>query len=159
MLLTRFRQAVLVIAAAGVPISSAFATATDVYIASGAAGAANGSSCSNALGIGFFNDWRNWGSGAAQIGPGSTVHLCGTITAPAGASGYISFQASGASGAPITLAAEPGAVLQAPFWGQYGAIEARGVNNVVIDGRGVGLIQATDNGTNLANQAPNCGGN
>ena len=143
---------------AWLPAPVALASAPQVYLASAPAGAANGTSCSNAQGIGFFNDAANWGPGPAQIGPGSTVHLCGVFTAPAGASGYLTFQAGGIVGSPITLVAEPGAILQAPYWGSAGAIQVNGVSNVVLDGRGVGLIQATANGTKLANQAPNCGG-
>src|SRR5580704_1228474 len=69
----------------------------NVYIAQTAAGSANGSSCANAYAVTFFNTSSNWGSGASQIGPGTTVDLCGTITTELTAHG------SGTSGSPITI--------------------------------------------------------
>jgi len=135
------------------------AQANDVYIAQNAGGSANGSSCANAYAVGYFNTPGNWTSGtpsATQIGPGTTLHLCGTFNAPAGASGYLQFQGGGTSGNPITLVAEPGTLIQAPYWGQNGAITSR-YGYVVIDGNSMGMIQATANGTNLTYQAPSCG--
>ena len=101
----------------------------------------------------WFNSSSNWGSDAGQIGPGTTVHLCGTFTAPAGASGYLTFQGSGSSGSPITLIADQGVVtITATYWsghiieiGQHSYITINGGNNLT--------IQATANGTALANQA------
>src|ERR1700685_1857894 len=58
----------------------ASAAASTVYVAQSAAGSANGSSCTNAYAVTFFNASSNWGTGASQIGPGTTVDLCGTIT-------------------------------------------------------------------------------
>ena len=82
------------------------------------------------------------GDGASQIGPGTTVHLCGTFTASAGASGYLSFQGSGTSGNPITLHFETNALLQAPYWGTGAAIFASGLSYVMVDGGTNGTIQA-----------------
>jgi hypothetical protein len=76
---------------------TAAAAATNVYVAQASAGAANGSSCANAYPISFFGDGANWGSGANQIGPGTTVHLCGAIAT------NLTFQASGSSGSPVVL--------------------------------------------------------
>ncbi|MHB8616330.1 MAG: hypothetical protein ACYC93_09680 [Candidatus Acidiferrales bacterium] len=139
------------------------ATAKDIYVAQNAAGAANGADCADAYAYTFFNTAGNWGTGATQIGPGTTVHLCGTFTAAAGANGYIAFQSSGTNGNPITLKFEPSAVLTAPYWGTNGAIYDHqdytvvdgGTPCGVINGSVVacnGIIQATANGTNLANQ-------
>ena len=43
-----------------------------------------------------------WGGGSTQIGPGTTAHICGTITGSAGAVAF-TFQGSGTSGNPVTL--------------------------------------------------------
>ena len=115
-------------------------------------GGGNGTSCSNAQSVTWFNTTSNWGSGTNQIGPGDTVHLCGTFTAPAGSSGYLSLHGSGTSGNPITIFFEPNTVITAPYWGTDGAIYANGFNFLVIDGGTNGAIQATANGGELANQ-------
>ncbi|HVM77365.1 MAG TPA: Ig-like domain-containing protein, partial [Candidatus Paceibacterota bacterium] len=144
-------SALLIIQSIIVP--HAYAAASNIYIAQTAAGSANGTSCANAYALSFFNASNNWGNGASQIGPGTTVHLCGTFTAPAGASGYIDFQNGGLSGNPITLLFEPNAVLQAPYWGPDGAIFGGWSNaNIVINGGTNGAVQSTANGTALANQ-------
>jgi hypothetical protein len=124
------------------------ARARDIYIARSASGAANGAGCGDAFPYTFFNDGSHWPS---PIGPGTTVHICGTITASAGTSGLLTFQGSGIPGNPITLKFETGAVLTAPYWGPNGAIYATGQNYITIDGGTNGLIQATANGTNLEN--------
>lgn len=139
------------------------AAAKDIYIAQMAAGAANGADCADAYAYTFFNTAGNWGAGSAQIGPGTTVHLCGTFIAAAGVSGYLAFQGAGTSGNLITLKFESGALLTAPYWGTNGAIYDHqdytvvdgGAPCGVINGTVVacnGIIQATANGTNLANQ-------
>jgi hypothetical protein len=140
--------------------SSAFASAPNVYIAQTAAGSANGSSCASAYAVSFFNSSANWGSASTQIGPGTTINLCGTFTASAGASGYLTFQGSGTSGNPITLLFQPGAVLQAPYFGPIsGAIEVNGQSYIVINGGTNGTIQNTANGTpgSYANQQQTSG--
>lgn len=138
----------------GFIIGQGVANANDVYLAQNATGSANGSSCANAYAYTFFNASGNWGAGASKIGPGATVHLCGTITAPAGSSNFLMFQGGGASGNPITLLFESGAALTATYWS--GAVIQLGGNSyVVVDGGTNGIIQATANGTNLANQQDN----
>lgn len=141
--------AVIAIAFAAPSVCSA--SGSNIYIAQNAAGGASGADCADALPVSFFNNSANWGSGSTQIGPGTTVHLCGTFTAAAGASGYLTFQGSGASGNPITLEFESGAILEAPYWGTSGAISADGLNYIVVNGGSNGEIQATANGTGLAN--------
>ena len=111
-------------------------------------------SCANAYPVSFFNTEGNWGAGAGQIGPGTTVHLCGTLTFNPGATG-LTVYGSGTSGQPITILFEPGAVLQAPYFGGYsgaGGIYVNGYSYITIDGGSGGIIQNTANGTSLANQ-------
>src|SRR5271170_5558473 len=77
--------------------ASGTARAADIYVAQGAAGQNTGQDCADAYAYTFFNASSNWGSLAGQIGPGTTVHLCGTITSP------LTAQGSGTSSSPITI--------------------------------------------------------
>jgi hypothetical protein len=95
-----FFTAILVMAmvAPQFPSTAMGATASnDIYLAQNSAGAGGGTDCADAMPVSFFNSSANWGSGGNQIGPGTTVHLCGTITTA------LSFQGSGASGNPVVL--------------------------------------------------------
>lgn len=87
-------------------VSSAICSANDVYMAQNAGGAGDGSSCANARAVSFFNSSGNWGAGSTQIGPGTVVHLCGTVTT------NLTFQTNGASGNPVVLDGT-GAILNA----------------------------------------------
>lgn len=134
-----------------------FAKANDVYIAQSAAGVSNGSSCANSLAYTYFNTPANWIAGtpsATQIGPGTTVHLCGTFTAPPGSSEYLVFQRSGTVGNPIMLLFEPGAILTTTYWSGP-AIDIGSNSYATINGGTNGTIRATANGTGLANQQNN----
>ncbi|MGC1373861.1 MAG: right-handed parallel beta-helix repeat-containing protein [Candidatus Sulfotelmatobacter sp.] len=145
-----------------VSMLSAFSSASDIYIAQNAAGGNTGADCADAYAVSFFNSAANWGSSAGKIAPGTTAHLCGTITAPAGASGYLTFHGSGATGNPITLLFEAGSVLTAAYWSGC-AITMNGNSNITINGGSNGTIQATANGTGLASSADGgmgiCSGN
>jgi hypothetical protein len=139
------------------PLCAVAARANDVYIAQTAAGSANGSSCANAFAYSYFNTKGNWTSSVAsgtQIGPGSTVHVCGTITVGANTEALV-FQGSGVNGSPVTLYFESGAVLSSPEWppqGSGGAIDTSNQNYVVVNGNGgangatQGVIVATATG-------------
>lgn len=134
-----------------------FASAPYVYIAATGAGSQTGLSCANAVPLTFFNNPAMWGPSVSQIGPGTTVHLCGTFTAPGGASGYLRFQGSGVSGAPVTLLMEPGATFLTPWWGVNGAVFGNGQSFIIIDCGVNGTIQATANGTNFPNKQDGAG--
>lgn len=127
------------------------ASASSIYIAQSAAGAANGADCADAFAVAFFNNSANWGGGGNQIGAGTTVHLCGVINGAAGST-LLTFQGSGASGNPITLLFEPGAQLNAPYWSGSGGITTNGHSFITIDGGTNGVIQNTANGDLLANR-------
>lgn len=73
------------------------ASAPTVYVAQAAKGSDSGSSCSNAHSVSWFNNNGNWGGGGTQIGAGTTVHLCGTITSK------LTFGGGGASGNPVVV--------------------------------------------------------
>ncbi len=140
----------------GMLLTSAAALANDVYIAQNAAGSANGSDCADAYAATYFNTASNWTAGTplgAQIGPGTTVHLCGTFTVAPGTTG-LTFQGSGSSGNPITLLFEAGANFTAPYFAN--AITANNKSYLTINGQTTGsstsAIANTDNGTGLDNQ-------
>jgi hypothetical protein len=139
---------------------SAAASAANIYIAQNAVGGNTGADCADAYAASWFNSSANWGSGAGQIGPGTTVHLCsGTYSFPGGTSCGLSFQGSGSSGSPITLVADQGVVtITAPYWdgsANGGAICASGYNYITINGVSKSnlVLQASANGSGLANQA------
>lgn len=144
-----------------VVLYSAFASAADIYIAQNTAGTNSGADCADAHSATWFNTAGNWANPkqAGKIGPGDTAHLCGTFTAPAGANGYLTFQASGSNGSSITLLFERGAVVTAPYWGANGAIYGSNHNYVIVDGGTNGILQATANGSGLAYQQNGAGVN
>lgn len=126
------------------------AKANDIYITQ--SGGGGGTSCTDSQGVTYFNTSGNWGSGK-PIGPGTTVHLCGTFTGTAGTT-MLTFQGSGASGSPITVHFETGALLTSPYWASGngsapggGAIDLNGQGYLVVDGGSNGVIQDTDNGS------------
>ncbi|HVN26048.1 MAG TPA: Ig-like domain-containing protein [Candidatus Paceibacterota bacterium] len=131
-----------------------------IYVAQAGAGAGDGTSCANARPVSWFNASSSWGTAAGLIGPGVTVHICGTITASAGTSGLV-VQGSGTASSPIVILFEPGAVLQSPAFGAswntgcfninncLAGIEVYKQNDIVIDGGVNGVVQNTDNGTHL----------
>ena len=133
--------------------------AEDIYLASAAAGAENGTSCVNAKAYTFFNNAANWGGGAGEIDPGDTVHICGTITGAANST-LFTFQASGTSGNVITLEFESSAILQAPYFSSNGAININAKDYVKITGQGtsdLGVIKNTANGYGDTYQASSYG--
>jgi hypothetical protein len=135
------------------------AAAKDIYVAQTAVGAANGADCADALSASWFNTGGSWGSGASQIGAGTTVHLCGTITSS------LTVQGSGSSGSPITILFESGAMLSQPYCAGNTCLNLVGRSYIVVDGgttcgyiNGVdvacnGTIQNTATGTDLTYQA------
>src|ERR1700681_2148753 len=80
-----------------------FSSATNVYITPN--GSSQGACTTSPQTPAWFNSSSNWGSGASQIGAGTTVHLCGTITTA------LTFQGSGTSSSPVTLFFESGAMV------------------------------------------------
>lgn len=149
--------------------SIAFGSATTVFVTQNGAGTKDGTTLGNAGNCdavantpqstcAFFNNAANWGAGSAQIGQDTTVIASGTITASPGAGGYMNFQASGASGHPITL--QITGTLQSTHWAANGGgsgclgggvcVSSRSF--VTIDGAGTGIIQNTDNGSSLGSQ-------
>ena len=146
------KKTLLALACLTLMATGAHASASNIYISQNGAGAANAADCGDAKPVSFFNSSGNWGSGSTQIGPGTTVHLCGTFNGGAGST-MLTVQGSGSSGSPITILFESGAVLQAPYWGSDpfaggpGAILCSGKSYITIDGGSNGIIQNTANGS------------
>lgn len=140
-------------AAAALSVS---AQARDIYITPDGGG--NGVCTSNTHPPSWFNSSSNWGSGSAQIGPDTIVHLCGTFTTE------LLAQGSGTSGHPWTLLFETGANISKPT---PPFLDVSGRSFFIIDGGPScgwdpsrlaetacnGLIRATANGTGLANHS------
>jgi hypothetical protein len=77
-----------------VPVHSVGA---QVYVAQSAAGARTGRSCASARSLAWLNSPEDWGSGAGEVGPGTTVELCGTLTRA------VETQGNGEAGRPVTI--------------------------------------------------------
>jgi len=97
------------------------AGAKDFYIAAKQAGTGSGTGCSTAKPYTWFNTASSWGTAASQIGPATTVHLCGTFVGAPGQRLLI-VGGNGNSTSPITIKFETNAVLAAPYWSSIGAI-------------------------------------
>lgn len=132
------------------------AAQTSIYVAQNATGADSGADCNNAHSAAWFNTASNWGTATTQIGPGDTVHLCGTFTGAAGST-MLTTQGSGVAGNPITILFEPGALLTAPYWGNdaggmscpcTGAVTLKHPY-IILDGGSNGVIQNSANGSSL----------
>lgn len=133
-----------IFAIAFVTFTAAFSTASDIYIAQNGAGGNTGADCADAYAVTWFNSSANWGTTSGKIGPGTTVHLCGTFTAP------ITVQGNGSSSSPITILFDSTtkANITMPAIPADGAIVINGRSYIVIDGNNqAGIIQSTNNGS------------
>jgi hypothetical protein len=119
------------------------ASAANIYITPN--GTAQGACTTNPQTPAWFNSSANWGSGANQIGPGTTVHLCGTITT------NLTLQGSGSSGSSITIYFESGASISPTLCGGNGCLNAVGRSYILVDGGTpcgwVNQVQIPCNGT------------
>lgn len=82
---------------------------------------------------------------------GNTYVFCGTFSYSPGTSSAVTVGASGTSGNPITLLGGTSTNFTATYWSTY-AINLNGHSYITVNGL---TIQATANGTGLANQADN----
>ena len=98
----------LIMAVLSLLLPSRAAAASSIYFAQSAVGAANGADCADAY---AYNDGTNGINKSQNWVAGNTLHICGTITGSSGAN-LVAAQGSGASGNPITIKFEPGAILQ-----------------------------------------------
>jgi hypothetical protein len=109
--------------------------ANAVYIGQAAAGANDGTSCANEKIYTYFNTAGNWSAtpSGIQIGPDTTVHLCGTFTS-GNASNILQFQGSGTSGHPIIVLFETGAIFKPNYCASNGCIDLNGNSFITING-------------------------
>jgi hypothetical protein len=135
---------IIVLASCGLCATRVSAQAKDVYITPDGGG--NGACTTNVHPPSWFNDSANWGSGGTQIGPGTTVHLCGTLTTS------LSVRGSGVGGQPITVLFESNAKISVGSCGSA-CINLGGNSWITIDGGSNGVIEATNSGTGLGNAA------
>jgi hypothetical protein len=119
------------------------ALANNIYVAQNAVGGDTGADAADAHSVGWLNTTANWWGNT--IGPGSTIHLVGTIT------NAIQAQSGGSRGNPITIYFEPGAKMSSPTWNSV-PIFGQTYSDIVVDGGSNGLIEATANGSGLAYQ-------
>lgn len=153
-----FLAGLVALVLSGLAATGASAQASNVYITQDGGG--NGVCSSNVHNPSWFNNSANWGNGGSQIGPGTIVHLCGTITSG------LTAQGNGAAGNPWTLFFESGAKMSQPYCGydgNTGCLNLSGHSFFVIDGGTPcgwinfaqvecnGIIEANANGTDLAN--------
>ena len=151
------RTSKVLFAAIFVICSAGYCSASDIYVAQSSAGVHTGADCADARTLSSLaaGDWV----------AGNTIHLCGTITAAAGASGLVA-QGSGTSASPIIVKFESNAILEAPYFGGGDAsggscysqsscaagINLYGFSNIIVDGGTNGVIENTANGSDLAYQ-------
>ncbi len=89
-------EATVIVVAAG-------SAGSQVYVSQSGAGGEAGTSCVAAHRLRWLDEESHWGSGSSQVGPGTVVHLCGTLTEP------VETKGSGSAGNPIEVRFEAGA--------------------------------------------------
>lgn len=120
----------------------------DFYVSQNGSGDGSGRDPDNRASASWFNTSGNWGAGSDKISPGNTVALSGTITTT------LSPQGDGTSGNEITILWESGAKLSQPAGT---LINATGRDYIIFDGGTDGVIENTDNGSELGNQIATSG--
>jgi hypothetical protein len=123
-----------------------------IYVAQNGAGAQDGrGGCGNAHPLAWLNSPDNWGDGDGEVHAGSTVALCGTLTAPIAVAG------SGAPGDPITLRFMPSAAIAMPSCpASSGCIDTSSHRYLTIEGSGEsahGTIENTGQGTGRGHES------
>jgi hypothetical protein len=147
MILRKVISVLALVAASLVGVASANAKA--FYISGSSNRTSGGGSCGDALSVAWFNNSSSWGWASNQIGPGTTVYLCGSFNGRPGEQ-LLDVRGSGSSGNPITIKFLPGTVLSSPYWSSAGAIHMDYMSHIVVDGGTNGVIQNTANGTGRA---------
>jgi hypothetical protein len=150
---TRFGIFVLIALGVLVSASAGHASATNVYVSQNGGTFSGGSACNGqtTISLATLNSSSSWGGGASQIGPGTTVYLCGTLTGAANST-VVGIQSGGTSGSPVTLLWDTGAIVTAPVCpgiSSGGCVDIEGNAFVTLNGGTNGIIQNTANGTGL----------
>jgi hypothetical protein len=117
----------------------------ELFVSQAGAGSQTGKDgCGDAHSLAWLDSADHWGSGAGRVGAGTTVQLCGTLTAP------ITVAASGESGKAITLRFEPAAKISMGVCPESGCIDTAGHAHLNIEGAGSsehGVIENTEQRT------------
>lgn len=146
--------------------------AEDIYAGHASTGGNTGANCANQVAAAtFFNNSGNWGAGAGKISAGDTFHICTGETLTS--ADKLIFQASGTAGNVITLQFDANAKMSAATWGNGSSGLAISIPNgssylKVTGTTACGFvaqvhvtcteyIEATANGSNLANQDDDTG--
>jgi hypothetical protein len=103
-----------------------FSSATNIYITQD--GSSKGACTASPHNAAWFNSSSNWGGGTSQIGPGTTVLLCGTISSP------LTVQGSGTSSAPLTISFDTNASITIPVCPSSGCLNIANQSYVIVDG-------------------------
>jgi hypothetical protein len=115
-----------------------------IYVAQAGAGSQSGEgSCANARPLSWLNNSSDWGTGSGRVAPGTTVGLCGTLTAPVDVLG------NGSAGKPVTIAFTAGAKIAIGGAGcpGTGCIDLGDKREyVTVDGGSDGVIENTNRG-------------
>jgi len=119
-------------------------TGPQIYVAQTGAGSQSGEgSCANAHPLSWLNNSSDWGTGSGKVAPGTTVDLCGTLTAP------VEAQGNGSGGKPVTILFTAGAKIAMGGAGcpGTGCIDLGDKREyVTIDGGSDGVIENTNRG-------------
>ncbi len=127
-----------------------FAQAEDIYVAQTAQGGDTGVDAANAHSWAWADASTNWGVGADKLSSGDTCYLVGTLTrgfAFRGDGVTLKFTAS----SKISMPVGEGDATNDPAHANF-LIYANDRSDVTIDGQDVGLIECTDNGSELTYQ-------
>jgi len=132
--------------------------ANTVYISQNGGAFSGGLACSgkSTQPLSFLQKSSNWVSNSptgSQIGPGTTVYLCGTLSSATANTTFATCYQSGTSGSPITFQADSNTVITSPAWGIV--FSCGSVSYIDFDGDSKqGVIQNTANGSsdNYPNQ-------
>ena len=117
--------------AAVIPVGSLFAK--DIYVAQTALGSGTGADAADAMAVGSLS----WGTGGSQVNSNDTVYIVGTING------------LGIGGSNVTVKFLVGSKISGSA-ASPNLIYCANYSNVTIDGQGWGVIEFTDNGTDLA---------
>jgi hypothetical protein len=125
---------------------SASAQTNTVYVSQSGGTFSGGTACNGqtTISLATFNTPGNWTNGTPtgnQIGPGTLVYLCGTIT------NFVAAWGNGASGNRITIQFDSGAVLAQAAAPGPNFINVQGHSHFLINGGTNGTIENTLNGS------------
>lgn len=126
------------------------AKANDIWLSLNGTGTQSGLDASNTK---TFASFGNFACSATptgmQVGPGTVVHLTGTAAYNNYTFPMLIVPCSGTAGNPVIVQAENGFIAQSPVFGSLGnaAIITHGNSWVTLDGRNVGIVRNTNNGS------------